>query len=125
MENFFLYKKETEKPHFILIIGSRAWIVPFLDPFEAAKKRFAVEVSPDEAGIAKPFDSAADLIEKGRVVVNRGGDGKIDFTVRETSGAVMSGGFVFVLPSWGIRTKRRLWLLVKSGKPKSKGDKNA
>lgn len=125
MEDFFLYKKETEKPHFVLIIGSRAWIVPFLDPFEAAKKRLAVEVKPDEAGVARPFDSAADLIEKGRVVVNNRGEGKIDFTVRETSGAAMSGDFVLVLPSWGGKTKRRLWLLIKSEKPKPQGDGNA
>ncbi|WP_462137255.1 hypothetical protein [Candidatus Mycalebacterium sp.] len=124
-EGFFLYKKDAEKPHFVLIIGSRGWIVPFLDPFEAAKKRLAVEVKPDEAGITRPFDSAADLVEKGRVVMNKGGDGKIDFTVRETSGVVMSGDFVFILPSWGRRTKRRLWLLVKSGKSKYKGDENA
>ncbi len=116
MEKFFLYKKEAEKPYFVLIVGEKAWLVAFSAPFEPMKKRLAVEISPEDEGITRPFDSAAGLIESGEVVFNREGGAKIDFTVLSSSGSLMSGNFVFIVPSWGKRTKRRLWVIVKSRK---------
>ncbi len=124
MRKFFLYKKETEKPCFVLTIGERGWIIPFLHPFETAKRRLAVEFSPDEAQALRPAVSNSDLIESGEVVVNSESGGRIDFTVNKSSGPLMGGNFVFVLPSWGRNTKRRLWIIVKSRKEKLKGGKN-
>lgn len=122
MRKFFLYKKETEKPHFVFVVGKRAWIIPFLDPIEPAKKRLAVEVAPDEAGITRPFCSADGLIESGEIVFNSETGGKLDFTVLKSSGSFMSGDFVFILPSWGRQTKRKLWVIIKP-RGKSKGGK--
>ncbi len=115
MEKFLLYEKKTEKPHFFLIIGKRAWIVPFPVPFEAGKRRLAIEAVPDAGGEPQPA-SGLDFVESGRVVINNEREGKFGFTVVSNTGSVITGNFVFILPSWGRNTKRRLWLLVKSKK---------
>ncbi|MGI9558584.1 MAG: hypothetical protein ACR2NQ_02800 [Thermodesulfobacteriota bacterium] len=110
MNKFSLYKKEAEKPHFVLTACGRAWIVPFLQPFEETKKRLAIEI-PSAA--ASGF--ADNPLESGDIVVNTNKKGKFDFTA---SGKIMNGRFVFVLQSWGRRTKKPLWLMVKSSSKK-------
>ncbi len=114
MTKFFLYKKETEKPHLVLFVGERAWIIPFLDPFKPREKRLAVEICPDADVKTRPLCSSPDLVESGNVLINIESKGKVDFTVSGGSGRFIRGNFVFILPSWGRNTRRRLWFFVKS-----------
>ncbi|MCY4046974.1 MAG: hypothetical protein OXF42_02535 [Candidatus Dadabacteria bacterium] len=116
MKDFFLYKKETEKPHYVLIAGDRVWLIPFTADIEPGKGRMAIESSREEAAVNS---EPTELVESGKVAFSKEDGGKIECVFYGSGGSFMNGGFVFVLPSWGRHTQRRLWVVIKS---KSNGE---
>ena len=116
MKDFFLYKKETEKPHYVLVAGDRVWLIPFTAEVEPGKGRMAIESSPEEAAATS---EPSELVESGKVAFSREDGGKIECVFYGAAGSFMNGEFVFVLPSWGRHTERRLWIVIKS---KSQGE---
>lgn len=109
MSDFFLYKKETDKPHFVLVVEDRVWNIPFTADIEPGKGRIAIEASPSDA-------DGGEIVESGSVIFKRKDGGKMECVFHGSMGSFMNGDFVFVLPSWGRHTEKRLWVVIKSGK---------
>lgn len=116
MKDFFLYKKETEKPHYVLTVEDKVWLIPFTAEIEPGRGRMAIESTPEEAATDS---EPSELVESGKAVFSREDGGKIECVFYGGGDSFMNGGFVFVLPSWGRHTEKRLWIVIKS---KSQGE---
>jgi DNA polymerase ligase (LigD)-like protein len=116
-----IQRHKTHYPHYDLRIEMdgvlRSWILPTNFPF-GDEKRLAIEdkdlriwpvhtgyVISDGYGVGE-----TEVLDGGVCEVERKSESKIVFSVRCEK---FSGRFILLIPGWGIRSKKRLWVLFR------------
>lgn len=120
---FLIQKHHTEHPHFDLKLefgGSiKSWILPNRIPGEGGFKTIGIEMK-ESAFDSDVFLSAvndhygigeAEVWDSGHYDIVAKGKEKI---IIDVMGERFKGRFVFVVPSWGRWTGKRLWVLIKT-----------
>ncbi|MGI9533770.1 MAG: hypothetical protein ACR2NW_02365 [Thermodesulfobacteriota bacterium] len=112
MDSFSIYKYESDKPFLILRLDISGkimhWLIPKSTPIKKSVKRLAVEI-PDGAGKKKEAGQSL-LVNKSEIKIKYLGKRKIIFGLIRTKQEV--NDFVLLVPSWGLRTERKLWVLI-------------
>ena len=111
MDSFRLYKYESDKPYLKvrLDISGRIinWLVPKTSPLKKSVKRLAFEL-PDTKSVkeaARPV-----MITKSDIKIKYLSKRKIIFKLIRTKLEIDE--FVLLIPSWGLRTKNKIWVLI-------------
>ncbi|MBI4228910.1 MAG: ATP-dependent DNA ligase [Deltaproteobacteria bacterium] len=119
---FLILKHHTYHPHFDLKLEfgdlMKSWILPKRIPGEDDVKSLAIEVNKhafnpdvfvkaidDQYGIGE-----AELWDSGYYDILFHRDEKIALNAK---GGLFRGRFIFIVPSWGRWTSKRLWILIK------------
>jgi bifunctional non-homologous end joining protein LigD len=119
---FLIQKHNTEHPHFDLKLEfgglMKSWILPNRIPGEGSIKTLAIEMGErtfnsdafmsaedDQYGIGE-----AEIWDRGHYDILTKRNEKITICAK---GELFKGRFVFIVPSWGRWTGRRLWILIK------------
>jgi DNA ligase D-like protein (predicted 3'-phosphoesterase) len=119
---FLIQKHHTEHPHFDLKLefgdSMKSWILPNRIPCEGSVKTIAIEMNDcvfnsdvfmsaidDEYGIGE-----AEIWDRGHYDIITISNEKIKL---DAKGERFKGRFVFIVPSWGRWTGKRLWVLIK------------
>jgi bifunctional non-homologous end joining protein LigD len=119
---FLIQKHQTEHPHFDLKLefgkSMKSWILPNWIPGDGRVKTIAIETNEctfssdafmsavdDHYGIGE-----AEIWDKGHYDVITRGNEKIKL---DAKGERFKGSFVFMVPSWGRWTSKRLWILIR------------
>ena len=111
MSNFSLYKYRSKKPFLLMEmeIGdeTRYWVIPKSDPVQRNVPRLAIEHTGE-------FDTGPEgkklIIEKCDVKIDNQGKRKINFRILDSKMDVKD--FVLLIPSWGLRTTNKIWVLI-------------
>jgi len=120
---FLILKHRTDHPHFDLKLEfgdlMKSWILPSRIPGECGVKSLAIENNDDAFNqdvFVKAMDDrygsgGAELWDRGyyEILFNR--NEKITLNAR---GELFRGRFIFIVPSWGRWTGRRLWIVIKT-----------
>jgi DNA ligase D-like protein (predicted 3'-phosphoesterase) len=119
---FLIQKHHTEHPHFDLKLefgeSMKSWILPNRIPGAGSVKTIAIEME-DHAFNSDVFMSAiddqygngkAEIWDRGYYDVISISNDKIRIDAR---GERFNGRFVFIVPSWGRCTGKRLWVFIK------------
>ena len=114
MDNIKIYKKLGSKPAnvFMMSVDGEKKCWEYQDSYgpRSKRKRICFELGPETLNIVNELE----LIEEGNIKVDYSGKKKIEFT---TSGVKnLSGDFVFYIPSWGLHTGKKIWVLIPSAK---------
>ena len=111
MDSFKLYKCKSKKPYLKLnleISGSKKnWLIPKSTPIKKNEKRLAVELSGEER---KKEPKRPALVDKSRINIKYLSKRKIIFKLIRTKLEVDE--FVLLVPSWGLRTEKKIWILI-------------
>ncbi|HEX9666810.1 MAG TPA: DNA polymerase ligase N-terminal domain-containing protein [Thermodesulfobacteriota bacterium] len=119
---FLIQKHHTEHPHFDLKLEfgelMKSWILPTRIPGEGSVKTVAIEMKErvfksdgfmsaidDQYGIGE-----AEIWDRGRYDIITKSNEKITLHAK---GELFKGRFVFIVPSWGRWTGKRLWILIR------------
>lgn len=116
MDSFSLYGYKSGKPQLELTLEIsgrvKRWLIPNTTFIKNSVKKLAVEMpgkeNPSQRGAGKPLS----LIEKGDIELKYLGKRKIVFRPVQTSMEINE--FVLLIPSWGARTEKRIWVLIPS-----------
>lgn len=95
--------------------GPRLWVFPNAPWMDSRQKAIGMEVTrTDLADILGGFSRSlkADFCVSGTFVAGTRGRGKISFSLRGSP--LLRGSYVLLCPSWGRRTRRKMWLLIPS-----------
>jgi bifunctional non-homologous end joining protein LigD len=120
--SFLIQKHHTEHPHFDLKLEfgelMKSWILPNRIPGEGSVKTVAIEMrertfnsdvfmsaTDDQYGIGE-----AEIWDRGHYDLLTKRNEKITLCAK---GELFKGRFVFIVPSWGRWTGKRLWILIK------------
>ncbi len=119
---FLIHKHNTERPHFGLKLEfggfMKSWILPNRIPGEGRVKTIGIEMK-ERAFDPDLFMSAVDdqygigeavVWDSGPYDIVTNGKEKI---ILDAMGERFKGRFVFIVPSWGRWTSKRLWVLIK------------
>lgn len=116
MDSFSLYRCKSGKPHLELTLKISgkvmSWVIPNSDSIRKNLKRLAIEMSGEEGQGQRESSGHLSLIEEGDVEVKYQSKRKIIFSPVQTDMGVDE--FVLLIPSWGIKTKRKMWVLITS-----------
>lgn len=119
---FLIQKHHTDHPHYDLKMefgeSMKLWILPNRIPSGSDIKTIAIEMEdrafgPD--GFMTPMDDQygtgeTEIWDRGDYNIISRTDQKIELNAK---GKRFRGRFVFITPSWGRWTARRLWLVIK------------
>ncbi|MGH7807571.1 MAG: DNA polymerase ligase N-terminal domain-containing protein [Thermodesulfobacteriota bacterium] len=121
---FFIQKHKTGHPHYDLKLETggilRSWILPKAIPTTDNKVRLAIEDKEDTDGYISPEGGIvedgygvgeAEVWDRGIYELGKNSKSKVEF---EAKGEKLSGKFVLLLPNWGRRYKKRLWVFIKA-----------
>ena len=121
---FFIQKHKTAHPHYDLRLETRgmlrSWVLPKAIPTKDNEVRLAIEddeyahghISPDEGIVEDGYgEGQAEVWDIGICELGKNSKSKVEF---EAKGQRLSGKFVLLLPDWGRRYKKRLWVLIKA-----------
>ena len=119
---FLIQKHQTEHPHFDLKLefgkSMKSWILPNRIPCEDSAKTIAIEMK-ERAFNPEVFMSSIDdqygngeakIWDTGLCDIITISNEKIKL---DAKGQRFRGRFVFIVPSWGRWTGKRLWVLIK------------
>ncbi|MGB7293220.1 MAG: DNA polymerase ligase N-terminal domain-containing protein [Thermodesulfobacteriota bacterium] len=119
---FLIQKHHTEHPHFDLKLefgeSMKSWILPNRIPCEDSVKTIGIEMK-DRAFNSDVFMSAIDdqygtgeseIWDSGHYDIITMSNEKITL---DANGERLKGRFVFIVPSWGRWTGKRLWIMIK------------
>lgn len=118
MYKFYLVKKNSSKPHFILLLQfnntQKSWILPFTKPFKLGQKRIAVESDLKSIWLKNIEnllkDRNLEFLDSGSISVEFKSQKKIVFNADGKT--VFKGKFILLIPSWGLWTTKKLWVLI-------------
>jgi bifunctional non-homologous end joining protein LigD len=119
---FLIQKHHTDRPHFDLKMefgdSMKSWMLPNRIPSEGSVKALAIELM-DCAFNSDVFIAAiddqygmgeAELWDTGHYDIITIRNEKIEL---DAMGERFRGRFVFIVPSWGRWTAKRLWVVIK------------
>ena len=114
MDSIKIYKKAGIKPAnvFMMSVAGEKKYWEFQDSYFSGsnRKRICFELGPETLNMINELE----LLEEGNIQVDYSRKKKIEFT---TSGVKnLSGDFVFYIPSWGLHTGKKIWVLIPSAK---------
>lgn len=116
MDSFSLYRCQSGKPHLELtleISGKvKRWLIPNTSFIKNSVKKLAVEMPDEEIISQRKAEERLSLIEKGDIELKYLGKRKIVFKPVQTNMEI--DDFVLLIPSWGARTEKRIWVLIPS-----------
>ncbi len=116
MDSFSLYRCQSGKPHLELTLKISGkvmnWVIPNSNSVRKNLKRLAIEMSSEEGQDQREPGGHLSLIEKGDVEVRYMSRRKIVFSPVRTGLSVDE--FVLLIPSWGMKTERKMWTLITS-----------
>ena len=108
MDRFYLYSSKKNKRQtyleFNLKDGKKFWLFPSSAPSGNGSKKLAFEL-PELADYP-----GRKLEDEGELNIERSGKRKIKFSLR--GGKRLNGNFILLVPSWGLRTEKKTWLLI-------------
>ncbi len=120
---FLIQKHHTEIPHFDLRLELgevlKSWVLPKRIPYAVNEKRLAIEDAEVELNAVINMETIHDQYGVGRVELLDSGsytviEEKREKIIFDATGNHFCGRFVFLVPSWGRKTKRKLWTLLKT-----------
>lgn len=114
MDSIKIFKNTSDKNTFLLVLiikgEEKIWIFYDSPGLTKSSKRIGFEVGPETLSDSKELE----LCEEGLIEVDYSGKKKIEFT---TSGIKsLLGEYVFYIPSWGLHTTKRIWVLIPPAK---------
>ncbi len=116
MDSFSLYRYKSGKPRLELtleISGKiKRWLIPNATFIKSSVKKLAVEMPDKEITSQRESEERLSLIEKGDIEVKYLSRRKIVFRPVKTGMEI--DDFVLLVPSWGARTEKRIWVLIPS-----------
>lgn len=126
MSEFYLYSLETTKPYNILVLksGERtgSWLLSARENLDFRNQnRIAFETDltipddPDTPDIEITLNGKKvkmSLIEKGELSLKSDSNNKLEFGLTSDEDSTIRGDFVFMVPSWGRNTFRKIWVLI-------------
>lgn len=126
MNEYRLYRADSEKPVFILSLSAdsirKCWIIPSNDHTDFRNfNRIAVELAVSEVieleskGIAEfngMIISQDHLVEGSQVRINILRSDKIEFSLDDPDISYLYGNYVLHVQSWGRHTCRKIWVLI-------------
>lgn len=114
MDKLSVFKCKSYKPCLCLKLDiadkSKLWILPDKKRVNRSSKRIAFEIG-DENSLDKQM---LKIIEMGDLDVRYLKNKKIKFKV--SGEGSFSGEYVFYIPSWGLNTGNKIWVLIPSSK---------
>ena len=112
MDSITLFKYETDKPFLILKLDISGkimnWLIPKPSPVKKSIKRLAVEM-PDSTAGTKGLKKTV-LLDKCEININYQGKRKIVFAFARENADINE--IVLLIPSWGLRTEKKIWVLI-------------
>ena len=114
MDNLSVFKYVDNKPGLFLRLnisdGTKCWVLPETKRVKSSGKRIAFEIR-DENYIDS---NKLEPIDKGELKVHYFKKKKIKFTA--VGKGEFSGEYIFYIPSWGLNTRNKIWVLIPSSK---------
>ena len=108
MDRFYLYSSKKNKQQsyleFDLKEGKKCWLLPSSASSGNGSKKLAFELPQltDYPGRT--------VVDEGELFIKRSGKRKIIFSLKGEN--LMNGDFILLVPSWGLRTEKKIWLLI-------------
>ena len=114
MNSLKIYKKPGSKPANVFMMSvdgeKKCWEIQDSYVSGNNRKRICFELGPETLNMVNEFE----LIEEGNIKVDYSRKKKIEFNISGVKN--LSGDFVFYIPSWGLHTRKKIWVLIPSAK---------
>jgi len=120
---FLIQKHHTDFPHFDLRLELggilKSWVLPKRIPCVVNERILAIEDGEVELSAVINAETIHDQYGVGRVELLDSGsytviEEKREKVIFDATGSHFCGRFVFLVPSWGRKTKRKMWTLLKT-----------
>lgn len=125
-DTFYLYINNDSKPQYFLVLETpevkKCWMIPARKDLNLREfTRIATETDPPACvhndtvmyeGKTGTEDLGKVLVQKGNFILKYAAGNKLEFCIPRKTGSILHGRYVFLVPSWGRNTHRKVWTLI-------------